>query len=103
MTLFLFILWLLSIGVGIYVQLRYAWTNYPKSWKWLSLRFGSSFLNGAVLGILLFTQDYHGSQLAIAVLLCGLAFGILFTFGFRYNLQRVIPKQDTSDEDHPSK
>ena len=81
----------------LYVQLRWAWANYPESRKWLFLRFGSSFLGGAILGLFLFNWDYHGLRLVIAVLLSGLVFGILFTFGFRYNLQRVIPKRDTSD------
>lgn len=96
MTLGLLLLWLLSGGLFLYIQLRYAWANYPQSRKWLSLRFGSSFLNGISLGIFLFHREYDGSRLVMSVLLSGLGCAILLTFGFNYNIQNVIPKKDSS-------
>ena len=97
MTLLLFVLWLATGGLTIYTQLRWAWANYPASRNWFILRFGSSFLCGAVLGVLLFRQDYHGLQLITAIGLSGLFCGTVFTFLFRYNLQRLIPKRDVSN------
>jgi hypothetical protein len=95
MTLPLFILWLVTGGIAVYTQLRWAWANYPASRNWFILRFGSSFLCGAMLGVFLFHQDYHGFHLMMAIMLSGLGGGILFTFGSRRDLQRVIPKRDT--------
>lgn len=86
-------LWCLLSVIVIFTQLRWAWSNYPVTKGWFFARFGTAFLNGIVLGIWLFRKDYDGFQLVIAMLLCGLAIALLFTFIFRYNLQRVIPKR----------
>lgn len=96
MNYMLFSLWFLLGAMVIYSQLRWARGNYPATPKWFFIRFGSAFLNGAILGLWLFHKDYQDMQLAIAILLCGFAIGLLFTFVFRYNLQRVIPKQHLS-------
>ena len=101
-VLLLVVLLILS-SLIIYVQLRWAWANYPKSSKWLLLRFGSSFLSGALLGLFLFYRDYHGIELLIAMLISGFVFGILFTYVFSYNLQHLIPKQNKSDDDNGCK
>lgn len=93
-TPLLTIAWLLLGGLSILIQLRFAWANYPKGHSWLLLRFGSAFLCGAVLGILLFSDEYKGAQLIIAVLLTGVAFGILFAFVVLQNIKRLIPKRD---------
>lgn len=95
MNPFLTIAWLLLGGLSILIQLRFAGANYPKGHSWLLLRFGSAFLCGAVLGILLFSDEYRGTQLFIAVLLTGIAFGILFAFVVLQNIKRLIPKKES--------
>jgi len=99
MTFSLFLLWLLSGGLFLYVQLRYAWANYPTSRKWLGFRFGSSFLNGILLGVILFYPEYEGIRLLVSILLSGIGCALLFTFGFNYNIQHVIPKEEPPRSD----
>jgi len=94
MTLFLTVAWLLLGSLSILIQLRFAWANYPSGYFWLLLRFGSAFCCGTVLGILLFSDGYRGAQLFIAVLVTGIAFGILFAFVVLQNLKRLIPKRE---------
>ena len=47
-----------------------------------------------MLGILLFSDEYRGAQFIVAVLLTGVAFGILFAFVVLQNIKRLIPKRD---------
>lgn len=106
MTLLLFVLWAVSIVAVIYIQLRYAWANYPQSIEWLCVRLGVSFLSGALMGAWLFYRDYHGGWLFAAAIICGLAIAILDAFVFPRNVRIVIPEQkpeqDTdSDNDSP--
>ena len=94
MTLFLTVAWLVLGGISILVQLQFAWANYPSGRFWLLLRFGSAFSCGVILGILLFSDDYESTQLFTAVLLTGIAFGVLFAFVVLQNLKRLIPKRE---------
>ena len=104
MNVLLLLILLLILGSLIaYVQLSWAWANYPKSSKWLFLRFGSSFLSGALLGLFLFYRDFYGIELVLAVLMTSFGSGIIFTYGFAYNMQHLIPKQNKSDEDKEGK
>jgi len=97
MTIFLFILWLISGGVGIYIQIRHAWANYPGSPTWFIARFGSTFLNGVLLGTLLFLRDIGGLRLVIVAILCGVVFGTLFTWLSPHKLKELIPAHDVLD------
>jgi len=97
-VLVLFTVLLIATVLIVYPQLRWAYANYPESRLWLLIRFGSAFLGGAIIGAFLFYQGYHDSKLAIAVMLCGLAFGILFTFLSKGKLQELIAKQDVTDD-----
>ena len=83
----------------VFPQIQYARANYPRSRRWLLYRFGSSFLGGLLLGLLLFYWDYGGIQLLAWIMLPGLVSGIFLTFIFPYNMRRVIPKRDTPDDD----
>ena len=100
----LFLAWLISGGLIISIQLRYAWANYPDTTEWFLLRFGSSFISGILIGIVVFYRNFHGAWFVIPVLLSGFAFGIGYTFVFRHNLQNLIPKRDPSEkEEDPSR
>lgn len=97
-ALMLFTVLLIATVLIVYPQLQWAYANYPESRPWLFIRFGSAFLGGTIIGLLLFYREYYGVQLVIAVILCGLAFGVLFTVLSRGKLQELFSKQDITDD-----
>src|SRR6476646_4284628 len=98
MTTFLLTCVVASIAVGAYVQIRFAYANYPSSKEWLSLRICTSFVVGFFIGLLLFHWDYHGIRLVAFSLIVGLVTGVLITVAFPINMQHVIPKRNEMDE-----
>jgi len=83
----------LCLGATIFIQLRYAYANYPKSWRWQFLLVGSSFALGCVMGVIILARDYQGEALAVGVLAFGVACVVVYRFFFLSNVQHVIPKR----------
>jgi hypothetical protein len=98
MTPYLLILFAIAVGVTITAYLRYAYANYPKSWRWELLLIGSPFIVGSIMGILLFTTDFRGGILILIAMTLGFAFVVLFRFFSMYRLQHLIPKRRESDD-----
>ena len=101
MTIFLLICVIASFAIVMYIQLRYAYANYPDSKNWLWLRLASSFLLGLLVGLLLFHRTVHGIALVGATLTPILVLTVAFTFLFPNNLQNVIPKRNEMDGKDP--
>ena len=86
-------------GLGIYLEIRYAWANYPGTRGWRLLLFlvffgaGASFATVIVIG----TSEVLMAK-AVFVTAMGCAFGLLFTFAFPRNVQHVIPKRKDPPE-----
>ena len=98
-NIILFVLWLLSGGIAVYIPLKHAWMNYPESLGWLFARFGSAFINGAIWGIWLFRHEFYGIQLIAICFLNGIAIGILLTFISQARIRRLIPRREVPKED----
>jgi hypothetical protein len=101
MIRFLLILWILSVVVTIYTQLRYAKANYPNTLHWKYVLFLPAFISGAV-GIAVFShKELTWQGLLVATVLTGLASGFGFTFLSPLNLQTRIPKRKEGDNKLP--
>lgn len=87
------LLLVLSLSATILIQLRYAYENYPRSWRWEFLLVGSSFALGCTMGVMIFGRDYQGGALAVGVLATGVACVVVYRFFFLSNVQHVIPKR----------
>lgn len=87
---------LTSFGlIEVYVQLRYARAGYPKSQRWKTILFFSSFFIGAGIALLFgleFPQLGLG-RLLVAILFGGLLCGVLFTFIFPEQMKILYPNQ----------
>lgn len=99
MSVILFILWILSTGIAIYIQLKHAGMNYPESPGWLFVRFGSAFTSGVILGIGLFHHEFDGIRLIAISFLSGITIGVLLTFISQARMRRLIPKNGTPKND----
>ncbi len=97
---FLVVTWLVLAVLAVVVQLRYAYANYPRSWRWEALLISSSFACGSVLGLILFGAGYKDLTLASVVIACGLAFAFIYRFLFVYNVQHVIPKRKSPTDNN---
>lgn len=96
MTIFLLVLWVLSLGIILLVQLRYASANYPRSWHWEFLLISTSFVSGCIMGAALFMRYYGSGTFVTSVITFGLTFVVVFRFFFLQRIRRVIPKRPPS-------
>jgi len=99
MGFYLFILWILSAFITVYMQLRYARENYPDRFRWRLVLFFSAFVCGAIGAITFLYQIATWRDLLLFAILAGLFSGIIFTFLFPSNIQRIIPKRKESSDD----
>jgi len=99
MRMYLFILWVLSAFVTVYMQLRYARANYPSMlWRKLIL-FLSAFITGAVGMSVFLYQEATWRDFLLFTVFIGLFSGLGFTFLFPSNIQRIIPKRKEPSDD----
>jgi hypothetical protein len=83
------------MGLGIYLEVRYALQNYPRSRKWRAALFAVSFSAGALFAS---AAAVSGGGLGVEktvlyVLSVGLGFGLASAFLSPHGLQYVIPKR----------
>ena len=93
MIALLSLLWVISLGAMIAIYLQYAYTNYPKSWRWEFLLIGSSFIWGCLLGLLVSIQRYSGSKLVLIVVICGIIAVVLNRYLGMHRLTHLLPKK----------
>lgn len=89
-------LWIISIGVDIYVQLWYAKKGYPKTWASRGKLFLSGFLAGA-LGAWTIFMELPFIELWIWIVLLGVFMGLFSAFLAPGKTQVWIPKQRSQD------
>lgn len=97
MTLYQFIFLVLLWVIIVYVQLRYAWANYPETLRWKLILFFSAFIGGGLSAVTIGYQALDLRSLLIFVTLGGLFFGLIFTFVFPSNMQGSYPKRKEPD------
>jgi hypothetical protein len=86
-------LWVLStIYVGI-EQIRYAKRNYPRSMVWRLRLFSSAFCSGFLLTLAIMQGSGDWGRSLLLATLNGVVTGLMFTFGFPYNMQGWYPKR----------
>lgn len=89
-------LWLIAIGVDIYMQLWYAKMGYPKTWIWRGRLFLSGFLAGA-LGAWSIFMELPIIQLWFWIVVLGVSMGLFSVFLAPGKTQAWIPKQRPQD------
>ena len=102
MKLYQLILFTLMSLVLIYVQYRYAWANYPRTRRWKTILFSSSFCIGVGIAALL-ALEYRQlplGYLLLILVLGGLLFGLLFTFLFPGQMQALRQNRDKYNDSH---
>lgn len=89
MTTLLLALFLVSATVMIAILVRWALIGYPSTRVWWVLRVFSSFVTGAILGILIIVGS-NDVNFWWVPFFSGAAFCVLFTFLVPFNLKRLI-------------
>jgi hypothetical protein len=86
-------LWCLSAVLVGLEQVRYAQRNYPHSIVWRLRLFSSAFCSGFLLITTLMYESSNLQHLLMVSTLTGVISGLLFAFGFPYNMQGWYPKR----------
>ena len=92
MSLVMFLIWLLSGIIVIWLQFKYRDAGYPQSFRWRSILFVSSFINGSI-GLLMFTPNSDIRTRFLAALFTGVFGGVIFAFGFPHQMRGLFPKR----------
>ena len=97
MKLYQLVLLLLLGATVVYVQLRYAWANYPNTRQWKSILFVSAFVCGFFGTVILLYQEWADIRMWSVGVLIGTFSGLIFTFLAPGNMQASYPKREDID------
>lgn len=99
MTILLVVLEVIALGgLVVYLQIRYAQANYPKSWPWQWALFLSAFIFGVTCFATIIYQEVTRYELLLFSLLTGISSGLVFGFLFPHNMRHIYPKRTDESE-----
>ncbi len=88
----MFLIWLLSGVIVVWLQFKYRDAGYPQNFRWQSMLFISGFISGSI-GLLIFTPNSDIETRFLAALFTGVFGGIIFAFGFPHQMRNLFPKR----------
>ena len=99
MNIPIFVFWLLSLILVIWLQFRYREEDFPNTARWRMLLFASGFANTSVVTLIIAMSGEVGSknhEMNVSMLLSILGAvlgGTLFAFAFPYQMRSIYPKR----------
>jgi peptidoglycan/LPS O-acetylase OafA/YrhL len=88
----MFLIWLLSGVIVIWLQFKYRDAGYPQNLQWRSTLFVSGFVCGSI-GLLTFSPNSDIGTRILAALFSGVFGGVVFAFGFPHQMRGLFPKR----------